>query len=642
MKKHIIRVLVLSVIVIAAVSCNKNEKEPQMMSPEIKIEKAALEVEHRGGEYRLSYTIENPLDGEILKAIKDVQWIEDIEVNPQEIVLSVEENTSGAERQCTVLLEYQGAESVELTVEQLYNPAEITLSESTSQCDYKGGTFSFTVSVENPVAGMELKAVTKDEWISGLKLEEDKVTFSVPENNSGSSRNGKIDIKYGESSVSHLVVQDYAAAEIKVNASQICEDKEGEYEIPYSIANPREGEKLKASCEAEWIKDLNVADDIISFKVLQNEDSERTAVIELSYITAADVKINVIQEETSYQYTSENLSAEGTANCYIVSASGDYRFKAVKGNGIESVGEISSVEVLWETFGTDVIPQAGDLVKNPRMENNFVEFTVPEPYREGNAVIAAKDAAGKILWSWHVWLTDRPEEQTYSNGAGIFMDRNLGATSSMSGDVEAMGLLYQWGRKDPFLNSCSVAERNEQAKSTLTWPSAESSGYSNGTIEYAVENPTTFIMGNYSNYDWNYTGSSTNDDTRWQSKKTIYDPCPVGYRVPEGGEEGVWARAFGTSSFITITFDKEHAGVDFGSSSGNSAVLTDSPECWYPAAGCRDYQTSLLSGTNTGYYWSCSPDGRMAYDMVIYAYGGVATSYSYNRACGMSVRCVKE
>ena len=127
------------------------------------------------------------------------------------------------------------------------------------------------------------------------------------------------------------------------------------------------------------------------------------------------------------------------------------------------------------------------------------------------------------------------------------MDRNLGATSATPGDVGALGLLYQWGRKDPFLGSSSISS-NTEAMSTITWPSAVESNNSTGTIDYATANPTTFITYNGKNHDWYYTGDSSTDDTRWQSSKTIYDPCPAGWRVPDGGGSGVWATAFGTSS----------------------------------------------------------------------------------------------
>jgi hypothetical protein len=42
-----------------------------------------------------------------------------------------------------------------------------------------------------------------------------------------------------------------------------------------------------------------------------------------------------------------DLSQSGTANSYIVSSSGSYKFIPTKGNSTKSVGSISSVEVLW-------------------------------------------------------------------------------------------------------------------------------------------------------------------------------------------------------------------------------------------------------------------------------------------------------
>ncbi|MBR0322071.1 MAG: hypothetical protein IIX08_06765, partial [Bacteroidales bacterium] len=199
-----------------------------------------------------------------------------------------------------------------------------------------------------------------------------------------------------------------------------------------------------------------------------------------------------------------DLSAAGTANSYIVSDVGSYMFTPTKGNSSESVGTISSVEVLWETFGTNETPSVGSLISNARYEGNTIFFDTPSTFREGNAVLAAKDASGNILWSWHIWLTDEPEYQVYYNNAGTVMDRNLGATSATPGNVGALGLLYQWGRKDPFLGSSSISN-STVAKSTLTWPSSELSTSSVGTIEYAVAHPTTFITSSNTRSDWMYS-----------------------------------------------------------------------------------------------------------------------------------------
>ena len=313
----------------------------------------------------------------------------------------------------------------------------------------------------------------------------------------------------------------------------------------------------------------------------------------------------------------------------MVSKSGVYSIPAVKGNSSESVGSVASAEVLWESFGTDVKPSKSDLVCGALYENGRIYFKTSDVYREGNAVIAAKDASGKILWSWHIWLTDQPQEQEYYNNAGTMMDRNLGATSATPGEIGALGLLYQWGRKDPFLGSSSISS-NTEAKSTITRPSKVSSNSSNGTIEYATANPTTFITYNSSNYDWYYTGSSSTDNTRWQSEKTIYDPCPAGWRVPDGGSEGIWSKA----GFSSTTFDETNRGISFSISSPSTT--------WYPASGYLNIGDGALYFVGGGLYWSVTPYDSYACYLYFNYYGGVYPSSSNGRAYGFGVRCVQE
>ena len=336
-----------------------------------------------------------------------------------------------------------------------------------------------------------------------------------------------------------------------------------------------------------------------------------------------------------------NLSENGTANSYIVSAAGTYKFTPTKGNSSESVGSIASAVVLWETFGTDVTPNVGDLVKNVKYNNGVITFETPSAYKEGNAVIAAKDASGKILWSWHIWLTDQPEGQVYYNNAGTMMDRNLGAISATPGDVGALGLLYQWGRKDPFLSSSSIHyDCMVEAKSTLTWPSAVSSDSSNGTISYATANPTTFIKFNSSNYDWYYTGSSLTNKTRWttsSSAKSIYDPCPQGWRVPDGGDNGVWAKARGSSSYFNKSYDSSNEGKNFSGTFGSASDI------WYPASGCF----SSSGPGDVGHfatYWSASSYSEYMVYGLSFSYDDreVDPTDILDRWAGYSVRCVQE
>ena len=332
-----------------------------------------------------------------------------------------------------------------------------------------------------------------------------------------------------------------------------------------------------------------------------------------------------------------NLSFGGTANCYIVSASGEYKFKTVKGNSSEFVGSVASAAVLWESFGTSVIPSVGSLIKSASYNDGYITFQTADTFKEGNAVIAAKDAAGNILWSWHIWLTDQPQGQVYRKNAGTMMDRNLGATSSTPGDVGALGLLYQWGRKDPFLGSSSISS-NTVAKSTISWPPPVSTSSSRGTVSYVTANPTTFVEASSSPYDWHY---SSRDNTLWTTSdktKSIYDPCPAGWRVPDGGSSDVWSKALGSSSIFTQSslYNGTNKGMNFSGKFGSASTI------WYPASGCRnDDDGSLENVGRVGYFWSASPNSSSAYYLLFRNDGYVNPSYDYHRALGLSVRCLQ-
>ena len=336
------------------------------------------------------------------------------------------------------------------------------------------------------------------------------------------------------------------------------------------------------------------------------------------------------------QNQNPNVFAQN-ANCYIVSKAGTYSFIPTKG-GSSAVEDIHFVRVLWESYGTDIAPAVGDLVHSVSFSDNKITFTATD--KKGNAVIAARDASSRILWTWHIWMTDEPEECKYANGAGVMMDRNLGATSAEPGDVGALGLLYQWGRKDPFLGSSSISS-STLANSTIIWPSAVSSNSSNGTIAYATANPTTFIAYNSSNLDWYFTGSTHTDNTRWttsEADKSIYDPCPAGWRVPDGGNNGVWSKTLGSSKrFGGFPYDSSNEGMNFSGKFGADQTI------WYPASGYRSYYDGSLDYVgDAGGYWSASLSSYRAYLMDLDSDGFVTPSSDNSRASGQSVRCVKE
>lgn len=358
-----------------------------------------------------------------------------------------------------------------------------------------------------------------------------------------------------------------------------------------------------------------------SEKTLSIKRSTRTTASPLEYIPySIDISNSV------------DLSAnDQTANCYIVSEPGVYNFDAVKGNSSDYNGilwDVESVGVLWESFGSDKAPNKGDLIKAVTYDGNNIYFETSDDFREGNAVIAAKDCSGKILWSWHIWFTDVPSEQVYKNEAGIMMDRNLGATSAIPGDVGALGLFYQWGRKDPFLGSSSISS-NITATSTIVWPESVNSSFECGSNAYAIEHPTTFITFNENNYDWYYS----TDDARWRSSKSIYDPCPVGWRVPDGNREGVWD----TAGFAgERDYDNSFEGIMFHNPISASSA-------WYPAAGYLNGNDGALSGVGwSGLFWSVSTNHVKAWAFGFNANGFVSSNDYYDRGSAHSVRCFKE
>jgi hypothetical protein len=328
-----------------------------------------------------------------------------------------------------------------------------------------------------------------------------------------------------------------------------------------------------------------------------------------------------------------DLSLEGTANSYIVSESGTYCFNAVKGNSSASLESVASAEVLWESFGTTIPPYKGDLIVGARYSDGKVYFKTADSYQEGNALIVIRDDSGTILWSWHIWLTDLPVEQVYYNNAGTMMDRNLGAISATPGDVGALGLFYQWGRKDPFLGLASTTS-TIFANSTYNWPSNVEVSSIDSPVEYSIANPTTFIS------SWDYDGSLNGEEALWHSEKTVYDPCPAGWRVPNGGVDGIWASASG-NTFTGVTkipfYDSENSGANFSDYFGPDQII------WYPANGQRSLGDAQIRYHNTGHYWSVTPDDDRSL-ILYFDVNHMGMSYSGYGEHGNadSFRCFKE
>jgi hypothetical protein len=312
------------------------------------------------------------------------------------------------------------------------------------------------------------------------------------------------------------------------------------------------------------------------------------------------------------------LKGIGEANCYIVAPNSTLTFPATRAytsktgttlrvNNTTYIGEFAAA-VMWSDAAViDAVSVSGS--------GNSAKVTVNTTGVSGNAVVKiykAADANQTPVWSFHIWVTDYdPTVNTWTNNGFTFMDRNLGATEAGL-TAAARGLYYQWGRKDPFLGT---------GVPTVAVSAAT------GTVAYTIENPDKFITTKSTPFDW-YYGSSRNN-TLWghNTTKSVYDPCPEGWRVPvnSGSTSSPW---YGVSS---QKFD-EGTGVNWGTNA------------LYPTTGYLwDDDGNLYFVGINGFYWTASASSvETALCLHLNLEGSFSTSYTYTRAHGFPVRCVQE
>ena len=395
---------------------------------------------------------------------------------------------------------------------------------------------------------------------------------------------------------------DFASVKLSSGSAVISEDG-GEKTV--FIATNRE--EWDVQCIEDWV-DISIEDNKITVYVDENPDKDsRLAVIDVIAGTKPDVakaRLKVLQKGAA----TADLSADGTANSYIAHTNASFRFDAsVKGNGADDgntfyIGyhglesnEAAYADLAWEsTFDADKTRSTKIISGAPvySQEEQAVYFSTGEI--QGNAVISVHDAEGEILWSWHIWVSDEPVKTSRGNGLE-WMDRNLGALNNDPEDIANRGMLYQWGRKDPFLPSpaayrevpfhtydeegnlleteeeyYAIQAQIEQARVALNISNNQTGDGSleweyvsvapvalqaPGNIEHSVQNPTTFLgcrtdipIGEYV-FDWYLQQDLVGKNGSLQQSqsdlwgyaqagtayKTIFDPCPPGYAVPPRG-----------------------------------------------------------------------------------------------------------
>ena len=266
----------------------------------------------------------------------------------------------------------------------------------------------------------------------------------------------------------------------------------------------------------------------------------------------------------------------------------NYEYLRTNGSASPIPAGIQTASLYWEDLPglveeVNIIPAS-----NPA--ESKIQVEINKGLGKGNAVVAFK-VDGTIYWSWHIWVTDNPENGVFYN-YGMetdsdlnpiniqYMDRNLGATTNSFLDNQwqkSGGLMYEWGRKDPFpplvykdsffyeISGEVGVLKHRQVDPVNTIP-VQIRPYNEieKNIQYSVNNPITYIintdnMGNwfsssrykveapnpdYQTWDlWsdNAKGGNSNanssntalkNESRSYELKSELDPCPNGWRVP--------------------------------------------------------------------------------------------------------------
>ena len=390
--------------------------------------------------------------------------------------------------------------------------------------------------------------------------------------------------------------------------------------------------------DKDWIMSPEIVGEEIAFTYLKNEGVlPRLASIKISYKDSEGRALT--HGFDVFQYNSEDghvpatesvdLTKDGKwANCFIL-ADADATIYSVDAKSVSGKlvsPAIRTAEVLWETVEGTV----ENVIFDP-IDNKF--YFEKKAGTAGNSVIALKDNSGKILWSYHVWAPGQAVNDIVIGGV-TFMDRNIGAMTKLapSGtETTAVGMHYQWGRKDPFPPAASLSTAN--GVQSAVYPAdaityiAANEGHAGKPLSFTIENPATYIWGSGSTgmEDW----SQIQNDEYWGTVKTDYDPCPYGYIVPSKDQ----------LQAVVGQWDKSA-----NATKGKNIVCDDGSENYWVKAGWyrRSYHaTSHLANVgNNGYYWTSTAVAYSASVSGAYASEGGSLKASVRR-WGGTVRCVK-
>lgn len=431
----------------------------------------------------------------------------------------------------------------------------------------------------------------------------------------------------------------------------------------------------------------------------------------------------VIYHHNLANQTDGGSTVQNTANCYVVSAPGYYCFPLVYGNAIKN-GTTNTPAYTSNKTGSDILTpfinhtgnpitspyikenagcvpakaellwqDAPGLISNVQYNNSQMQlFVNPENYisfqvyartiRQGNAVIAIKDAGDNVLWSWHIWVTDENIGQTievtnHQSQKYKFMPVNLGWCDGRTetyaersckvrftaGDASKEVIIkqvsasittggdhpyYEWGRKDPFPPSNGLANTNK------TWYDKDGNAHTESPKTENFSTGATCIM-NYilkpdvmhSQYsgDNTYANLWSADNNVYTANdenviKTIYDPSPVGFKLPPSNAFTGFTTTgeyVSTLSQINGEWDSSLKGWNFYTDSSKNKTI------FFPASGYRLCSNGgAYDVVSYGYCWSAGPSSQFYGRNLGFYSSGVSPLYYGRRAYGFGVLSSQE
>ena len=341
----------------------------------------------------------------------------------------------------------------------------------------------------------------------------------------------------------------------------------------------------------------------------------------------------------------------------------------------------AKAELVWQ----DVMDLVTDIKYNAGSNGGNISFKVDRfSIQQGNAVIAIKDASNNVLWSWHIWVTDENidnviEVTNYQNVKYNIMPVNLGwcdddvttyaersckvrftagdaskevTIRQVSASITIRGNhpYYQWGRKDPLRPSNGLANTNKtwydkNGTSSQSNPATENFSAGVTCIMNYILKPD--VMQNQVSGDNAYANLWSVDNTVYTANdnpvvKTVYDPSPVGFKLPPGNVFTGFTTTGGstsTSSEINGTWSSSSLkGWNFYTDSSKSKTI------FFPASGYRYRSNGMVSNVSSdGFYWSAVPSSpTKGHYLYFSSLEVIPLSTSNYRAVGFGVRSCQE